>query len=191
MLRFLLPGSGGPDFRRWRNLTPCRTKVRSCSLTLLGGSLDSAPARQGGERKTRIDMRHVLRVVLLLMMGGSFALGCDVQPYNDVGAPGDESVIREDDPHLPGSCTNPVACGTTTGVDPNGQGGGSGTPVEYCTGCVCTPNPASCTSCVARCLHAREICLYNGGGSSCGTGGDCNAACDAENLVCACPSQHH
>jgi hypothetical protein len=131
------------------------------------------------------------RLMIVLGMVVGLAAGACETSFNDVGAPGgDESVIRDDDPHLPGSCNNPVACGTT-GVDPNGQGGGSGTPpVEFCTGCVCAPNPASCSSCVSRCLHRREICLYNGGGANCGTGGDCNTECDADNLVCACPTQH-
>lgn len=143
------------------------------------------------------------RIALALGMAAGLLLGaCEAADMPDVSsqgsaieetpAPEGDDTIREDDPHLPGSCTNPVACGTTGGVDPNGQGGGSGThPVEYCVGCPCTANPITCESCNRRCLTRRERCILNGGDDTCGTYQDCAQECNSDNLVCVCPTQPH
>lgn len=125
-------------------------------------------------------MRHVLRVVWWLL-GSMVVLGCvaedpptatSVSAVESAPAPDDSAndAIREDDPHLPGSCTNPVACGTTTGVDPNGQGGG--TPPAGCYGCDCKATAAArqaCHSCSTRCGATHTRCI----GSS-----DNTEACD-------------
>lgn len=149
-----------------------------------------------GGRMRRIAM--VLGMVSVLVIGACEAadmpdVSSQASAIEDPAPPEGDNAIRDDDPHLPGSCTNPVACGTTTGTDPMGQGGGSGTPqpVWYCTGCTCARNPITCESCVRRCIHSRDLCILNGGGGGCGTAGDCNTACDADGLVCVCPTQPH
>lgn len=116
-------------------------------------------------------------VLVVGMLAGLVAGACDDVEFNEV-APDDLSAdaIRDDDPHLPGSCTNPVACGTTIGVDPNGEGGG--TPPAGCFGCDCKPTQAerdSCRRCSTRCGRQHLECL----GST-----DDTAACDEANRTC-------
>lgn len=136
---------------------------------------------------------------LMLILGVLTGLAaCEVEAPNELTAgdltseapaPGGDDSIREDDPHLPGSCTNPVACGTTIGVDPNGQGGGSGS-VEYCSGCECSATPSSCRSAAQRCWNHHEICLINSDGGCEDTLDSCLTGCGARGVTCVCPSRH-
>lgn len=131
-------------------------------------------------------MRRIMMVVGLL--AGLAAGACDAYQFEE-GAPIDDGsnvVLGPDDPHLPGSCNNPVTCGGETPQGPLGDN------PSYCSGCDCAASPASCRSCVVRCRRMELECNGSSGTTEAGCaalyGHSCEEKC-APAGTCVCP-QH-
>jgi len=128
-------------------------------------------------------MKRIMMVMGLLT--GLMVGACDAIEFGETAPGSDESdVIRDDDPHLPGSCTNPVACGETPNQNPLGEN-----PAQ-CSGCDCAPSRTSCRSCVIHCRSDWYRCLGSTGTTREGCdlvyGASCEQNC-APQGTCACP----
>lgn len=125
-------------------------------------------------------MKSIVMVVGLL--AGLIVGACDVVQFNE-GAPLDDGsdVIKDNDPHLPGSC-NSFACDTPN-EDPHGDN------PSQCTGCDCKPVPSECRACQTRCGADYLRCLGRGfSDEGCRSvfGPACDEACTGGVITCAC-----
>lgn len=117
------------------------------------------------------------------LVAGLMAGACTALEVGEV-APGDSEadVIRDDDPHLPGSC-NGIACDTPT--TPRGDN------PDQCSGCDCMPSPQECRSCQIHCRTDWYRCVGHGGSAeNCDAvfGNACEEACHNGVNTCACRS---
>jgi len=138
---------------------------------------------------------------MMLAVGMVFGLvaGCmapevdaidSTQSATEFGEPDEPGTdVVKDDDHLPGGCNNPLICpGTGTGTGETGGGGGGHAPgTEYCTGCACTPTPATCTQCETGCNIERSRCEWNRQGACGELHHACIAGCGGAGLTCVCP----
>lgn len=126
--------------------------------------------------------RNFQKAALVLgLLGGLVAGACDATQLGEV-APGDEAdLIKDNDPHLPGSCNNPVACGETPNQNPHGDN-----PAQ-CMDCDCMPSPQACHSCEGRCRDQYERCLWNDGPACAEVRDSCLGGCAPRGTVCVCP----
>lgn len=126
-------------------------------------------------------MKRMLMAVAMLVVVGCMAPDVVDSAQYEL----EEQDVVKDDDHLPGGCNNPLICpGTGTGETGGSSGGG---PTEYCTGCSCTPTPATCRQCETGCNIDRSKCEWNRQ-SACGELHQaCIAGCGGAGLTCVCP----
>jgi len=126
-------------------------------------------------------MQKLVMVVGLVM--GLVAGACDAYQFNEE-APLDDGadVIKDGDPHLPGSC-NTIVCDTPN-QNPHGEN------PTYCQGCDCAASPSSCRSCVMHCRADWYRCLGRDDTTQEGCdlvyGASCEQHCGPEG-TCVCP----